>query len=431
MLTVKDLIDINYVPKESEISLKLYIDFYEQYLCKNIYIFTLKNGSKVKLFFRDTTEIFHVSGIEHIYKGTHMDANRFIQLVKEGKLELSQLKAINSKQYKDYIDRICCFACINTIIRNCQYLWFSKGKIPKTTIKVSYLLFKALDGKNIHLGIDTYKEGRPYFSRTLLITEENNWKKFIEKADEKLQVNKIEIVEKERNITIELIDREKAEKESSFFIESKLKVWERKQLPEYIKCYYEKLASKSETIENISVIILKYKQKIYEEALQLVLLDTEIKDIREIYIETVDDKDEWKKYLNKEIRIKLKQYMNDNEFWKMITYKYCLGEIEQLLDVPKTVKRMILRELRKTLKSSNEEICSKISSYDRYRASNIVKITIEKKVDEYENSIRDTIENYKKTNKMDIVNLFTEYSKEKIKLIILNEIFNKICLFLN
>ena len=69
MLRVCDLININYVPNEKEISLKLLVDFYEQYLCRRIFIFTLKNGEVVKLFFKDASEIYHISGIDHIYDG--------------------------------------------------------------------------------------------------------------------------------------------------------------------------------------------------------------------------------------------------------------------------------------------------------------------------------------------------------------------------
>ena len=82
MLSVSDLININYIPDEDDISLQLLIDFYEEYLCKRIFIFTLKNGKVIKLFFRDATEIFHISGINHIYEGVPMDGKRFLQVVK-------------------------------------------------------------------------------------------------------------------------------------------------------------------------------------------------------------------------------------------------------------------------------------------------------------------------------------------------------------
>ena len=88
MLRVCDLININYVPNEKEISLKLLVDFYEQYLCRRIFIFTLKNGEVVKLFFKDASEIYHISGIDHIYDGIPMDGSRFLKEIQSGKMEL-------------------------------------------------------------------------------------------------------------------------------------------------------------------------------------------------------------------------------------------------------------------------------------------------------------------------------------------------------
>lgn len=210
MLQVCDLININYVPNEKEISLKLLIDFYEQYLCRRIFIFTLKNGEIVKLFFKDISEIYHISGIDHIYDGIPMDGSRFVNEIQSGKIELEAVKKVNTAAYTDYIDRIRSMFCIDTIIKNCEYLYYPDGKIPESNIKVTYLLLKGLDGKNLHLGIDTYKRGRPYFTRTLLVTEENNARKFVDKADEKLRVAKLEIRDKDTNEVIEVVRRQEA-----------------------------------------------------------------------------------------------------------------------------------------------------------------------------------------------------------------------------
>lgn len=203
MLRVCDLININYVPNEKEISLKLLVDFYEQYLCRRIFIFTLKNGEVVKLFFKDASEIYHISGIDHIYDGIPMDGSRFLKEIQSGKMELETVEKVNAVAYTDYIDRIRSMFCIDTIIKNCEYLYYSDGKIPESNIKVTYLLLKGLDGKSLHLGIDTYRKGRPYFTRTLLVTEGN-------KADEKLKVTKLEICDKDTNEVVETVKREEA-----------------------------------------------------------------------------------------------------------------------------------------------------------------------------------------------------------------------------
>lgn len=214
MLSVNDLIDINYIPTEEEISLKLLAEFYEEYLCKRIFVFTLKNGKVIKLFFRDGTEIFHVSGIDHIYVGVPMDGRRFLQGIKNKEIDLKVVENVNTAAYKDYVIRIRSMACIDTIIKNCEYLWYPEGKIPESKIEVKYLLLKGLDEKNLHLGIDTYNENRPYFSRTLLVTEGNNADKFIGKADERLRVAKLEIRDKDTNEMLVCVEREKAEKKA-------------------------------------------------------------------------------------------------------------------------------------------------------------------------------------------------------------------------
>ena len=157
MLSVGNLVDIKYIPAESDISLKLLVDFYEDYLCKRIFIFTLRDGQVVKLFFRDATELFHVSGIDHVYEGIPMDGSRFIQEIKSGNIDLSTVKNVNTAAYKDYEIRIRSMACIDTIIKNCEYLWYPSGKIPGSDIEVKYLLLKGLDEKNLHLGMKKEK----------------------------------------------------------------------------------------------------------------------------------------------------------------------------------------------------------------------------------------------------------------------------------
>lgn len=207
MLTVPDLINIQYIPEIKDISLSLIVDFYEQYLCKRIFIFELADGQKVKLFFKDTSEIFHVSGIEHVYGNIPMDGTHFVDGIKNNTIDMLTLENMNKPAFTDYIDRIRSFVCIDTILKNCEYLWFPTGIIEDSTIKVKYLLLKGLDDKNLHLGIDTYKENRPYFSKTLLVTEGSTATKYIEKAEERIRVVKIEIIDKASNTVLETVDR--------------------------------------------------------------------------------------------------------------------------------------------------------------------------------------------------------------------------------
>lgn len=154
MLIVNDLININRIPDETEISLDLLIDFYEQYLSKRVFIFTLKNGEKVKLFFKETSEIFHISGIDHIYEGTPMDGTRFINEIKSKKISLATVKNVNSAAYTDYIDRIRSMFCIDTIGPK------KKSKESNIVVTVNKSIAKKEKKKNTKI-IHEEKDGLP------------------------------------------------------------------------------------------------------------------------------------------------------------------------------------------------------------------------------------------------------------------------------
>ena len=51
MLNLSDLIDRESLPQEQEISLELPMNFYEQYLCTRVFVFTLEDDAEVKIIF--------------------------------------------------------------------------------------------------------------------------------------------------------------------------------------------------------------------------------------------------------------------------------------------------------------------------------------------------------------------------------------------
>ena len=238
MLNVNDLINIKYLPEEKDISLALLVEFYETYLCKRIFKYELEDGREIKIFFKDTSEIFHVSGVDHIYGKMPMDGTNFVIGIKDDTVNFDTLRKINKAAYKDYIDRIRCYMCVDTIIKNCEYLWFTNGKIDGSEIKVKYLLLKGLDDKNLHLGIDTYKEGRPYFAKTLLVTEKAEKDKFIQKANERLRVAKLEIIDKETGNKLEYIDRVGAKKLAHKLVEIEANKWKEEILSPMVKQWH-------------------------------------------------------------------------------------------------------------------------------------------------------------------------------------------------
>ncbi|MBX4262832.1 hypothetical protein KTC96_24400 (plasmid) [Clostridium estertheticum] len=73
MLTQNDLLSINSISNISDVSLISYKKFFDDILFKRLFIYSLENGSEVKLAFQETY-LLHILGIQHIlgrnYKST-------------------------------------------------------------------------------------------------------------------------------------------------------------------------------------------------------------------------------------------------------------------------------------------------------------------------------------------------------------------------
>lgn len=370
MLSVSDLININYIPDEDDISLQLLIDFYEEYLCKRIFIFTLKNGKVIKLFFRDATEIFHISGINHIYEGVPMDGKRFLQGVKNKTIDLKTVEKVNAAAYKDYVIRIRSMACIDAIIKKCEYLWFPDAKIPDSKIEVRYLLLKGLDEKNLHLGIDAYNEKKPYYSKTLLVTEGNNADKFIGKADERLRVAKLEIRDKNTDDLLICINRELAEEKALEEI--------RKHVNEWFSDDFKMLVSE--------YLLKTVNQKLFEKWIQhlnsehpnkIKTMDSDVETVFEMQ-EDLNSKAEWK-VLFFEI---LEEKMSDEKFLNRVvsvTMHECDG-YERILHsgITRVTRDEWKVSLKKVIAEKRADIRCEIEKYDGYTSGKILGEVIRK-----------------------------------------------------
>lgn len=105
MLTVPDLINIQYIPEITDISL-----------------------------------IF----MEDLYGNVLMDGTHFVEGIKNNTIDLLTLENMNKTAFTDYIDRIRSFVCIDTILKKCEYLWSLTGIIGDSKIKVKYHTYKKI-----------------------------------------------------------------------------------------------------------------------------------------------------------------------------------------------------------------------------------------------------------------------------------------------
>lgn len=164
MLNLEELKYIKETPKEEQISLKLYADFYNKEIANRIYEICLDN--KVKLQLNITPSNFaHLIGLHkfldlnnaNIYLHNIVNLKNFqgyLNIMKDN-ISIKDLQSVINKngnnQYNLYKSRILSLPFTYQLIRNSQFLEFDKSNIKNTDIKANYMFVDNVDKKKLHL----------------------------------------------------------------------------------------------------------------------------------------------------------------------------------------------------------------------------------------------------------------------------------------
>lgn len=216
MLTCDELKYINRIPDESEISLKLYAEFFEKFIANRYYNIYLENNIKLIMQIAPTNYP-HLIGLHKFKASPQFTGNSllkntnqlerfrgFINLKNE-RITLNNLKLVqNSKGkfiYDEYKTRILASPLMYQIIRNSEFLRFDTSKLT-AQIKSDYIFVSNFDGHKLHLFIKN-NNGTNYpvtfipRSHTLIEEQLN----YFTKGQDILKINKIEILDyKTKNI---------------------------------------------------------------------------------------------------------------------------------------------------------------------------------------------------------------------------------------
>ncbi|WP_035796412.1 hypothetical protein, partial [Clostridium akagii] len=164
VLNLEELKYIKETPKEEQISLKLYADFYNKEIANRIYEICLDN--KVKLQLNITPSNFaHLIGLHkfldlnnaNIYLHNIVNLKNFqgyLNIMKDN-ISIKDLQSVINKngnnQYNLYKSRILSLPFTYQLIRNSQFLEFDKSNIKNTDIKANYMFVDNVDKKKLHL----------------------------------------------------------------------------------------------------------------------------------------------------------------------------------------------------------------------------------------------------------------------------------------
>lgn len=177
----------------SRINLKLFLEFYKEYICKYSFKYTLENNTNIIISFEE--ENFpHLIGLHKIKRIKHKQAKELNKDIINEKIEFKQLyKAEKDAIDKnlELIDRITYFGTLRTLLDNASFvLKYDVKAISQTSIEFSFLLNSTEISVIIYLAIkEITKKETIYVPVSFLV---DRYKKF-----EKMELEKIKIIGKE------------------------------------------------------------------------------------------------------------------------------------------------------------------------------------------------------------------------------------------
>ncbi len=194
-LTTDELLNLTRLPKISEISLKLLQEFYDIYICPNIYVFQLENKSVIQLEFLDVN-LCHLMGLQHIvpYRSQkfYSGENGYMGII-NGDITISKLRSIDAWKFSRDKDKILCFSYLYQLLRHCEIIRFNKVT-ANSKISCEFILYDTKYERRIHLGIEKDENREMYYPRSFMVERENS-DRFIFNQ-EYLKIIKTEIISK-------------------------------------------------------------------------------------------------------------------------------------------------------------------------------------------------------------------------------------------
>lgn len=209
MLTANDLLGVNNITNFDDISLKLYKEFMDNFLCNRIFIYTTEDDNKIKLVFQETN-LLHILGAQHIL-GENYKAKKFNEKILNDKMTFKELERINSIVFNDFTDRFLNYTNLYHVLTNCEVIYFDKDTYDKnrksteqSLMNFTYILYKDINNKKIHAGLDTYNNGRSYYCKSLLVKSISN--DIFIKEQTPVNIKNIKVIDKSSNNI--LLDKE-------------------------------------------------------------------------------------------------------------------------------------------------------------------------------------------------------------------------------
>ncbi|MGZ4111816.1 MAG: PBECR4 domain-containing protein [Tumebacillaceae bacterium] len=161
MLTIDDLLTLQRMPRESDISLELFQQFYKLYLCDQIFIFELEDGKEIKLQFEEDN-LCHLLGIHHILKHRRYKGQSGYELIVDGTVTIQFLKQQNKIGYQSKKHRLLYFPFVYQMILTPLLVEYS-GTGMQSSMDFELIIYNSVDRKYLHLGLRKDRDSDFYY----------------------------------------------------------------------------------------------------------------------------------------------------------------------------------------------------------------------------------------------------------------------------
>lgn len=170
MLSVTDLLTIQSLPHEKDISLQTIQQFYKEHLCGKVFIIHLDDEDRktVKLRFEEK-HLCHLLGIHYVVKKLKNKydyiGEKGYKKVENGTVTFDFLKTTNKDWFKSKKKRMLYFPFIYQIVQRPLVIVFSLENLT-TRLDVDIILYNHTDNTYLHLGLDQDSDSNFYYPKS-------------------------------------------------------------------------------------------------------------------------------------------------------------------------------------------------------------------------------------------------------------------------
>lgn len=179
MLSTTDLLTLQSMPRENDLSLQTIQSFYKEHLCDRLFIFHLDDDTRKQIKLRfDEKDLCHLLGIHYIVKGMRNKydyaGRKGYKLLEDGTVTFDFLKQTNKKWFKSIKKRMLYFPFVYQIIHGPSIIEFTAPN-DTSRLELDLIIYSYSDNTYLHLGLDKDIDSDFYYPKSFFDRKKSDY----------------------------------------------------------------------------------------------------------------------------------------------------------------------------------------------------------------------------------------------------------------